>query len=188
MTRLLLPAIGLLGAVGCCCGTASPPTDAAVRVLAGPEPAVVFVDGAQQTSMSAYGADSFRVPAGHHELRVTIDARERKVPIDVRPGDDVFVPASDAACYAIVEPPAKFADDRPVTVPAGPYSLVKVLQPGEVWPQGDELTHVTGFVTGVNLSLSRRLVVPIDCASKDDPAARDAAIVASLTSMVAKLK
>lgn len=187
MIRLALLSSVLVWAVGCCCcGSGSPPTNAGLRVLAGPDPVVVFVDGKQKMSLSAYSADNKRMPAGHHEVKLVVGAGELKIPVDVRAGDDVFVGGSDRSCFAIVETPKHFGDDRPITVPPGPYALVKVLQPGEIWPEGATLSHVDSYVSGVGFSLSKRLVVPFDCAVKDDDAARDAAIAASLQPMVQK--
>jgi hypothetical protein len=187
MIRLGLLATVLLGAAGCCCcGTSGPPKNAGLRVLAGPDPAVVFVDGVQKTSLSAYSADDMRVRPGHHEVKLVIGAADVKIPLDVKAGDEMFLGASDKACFAVVEPPKGFADGRPIVVPPGPYALVKVLQPGEVWPEGEDLGHVSSFVTGISFSLTTRLVAPIDCAVKDDAAGRDAAIAASLGTMVQK--
>jgi hypothetical protein len=157
-------------------------------VLAGPEPVVMFVDGTQKGSMAAYAADSLRIPPGKHEIKFTIDSREVKATVDVKAGDDVFVPASDKACFAVIEPPKGFAGKRPITIPPGPYSLIKVLQPAEVWPEGSDLDHVSSYVSAVSFSLSHRLVVPFDCALKDDANARDAAIGVALHAMVGKVK
>jgi hypothetical protein len=73
------------------------------------------------------------MPPGHHEVKLAVGTNEVKVPVDVKAGDDIFLGGSDKVCYAVIESPRGFADRRPVTVPPGPYALVKVLQPGELF-------------------------------------------------------
>lgn len=188
IVRLGLAATAGLGLTGCCCcGSPAPLTDADVRVLAGADPLVIKVDGKQEASLSAYTSTQFNVPPGHHEVILDAAGRQVTTTIDVKVGDDVFIGGHDTSCFAIVENPAAMGASPRWDIDKGPiptkWSLVHVLKPGEVWPEGDTLTQVTDSPSSIGVSMSSRLAVPMACDAVD----QDAAITAAVGEVMGKI-
>lgn len=189
VARVALPTLVALALTGCCCcGSPTPATDATVRVLAGPDPVVVKVDGKQEASMSAYSSAVVRVLPGTHDVLVEAGGRPVTTRINVKVGDDLFIGGHDASCFAIVENPADMSapaprwDVKKDPVPTT-WSLVHTLKPGESWPEGDDLSMVSESPSTLTVSMSDRLVVPIDCAAAD----ANAAVTAGMTSVLEKV-
>lgn len=188
VARIALPALAALALTGCCCcGSSTPPTHASVRVLAGADPVIVKVDGKQESSMAAYASTVIRVLPGTHDVLVEAAGRPVTTRINVKVGDDLFIGGHDTACFAIVENPADMGAPEPrwdtKTPPPTTWSLVHTLKPGESWPEGDDLTLVTDSPSTLTVSMSDRLVAPIDCAATD----ANAAITAGMTSVMDKV-
>lgn len=177
--RVLRAAVTAVGLGGCC--FSGPPTDFTLRVLAGPDPAIVYVDDAMQASLLPYRAADLRVAAGPHEVRVDVDGRVTVVNVDSPAGTDVFVGGHDSLCFAIVENPGR-PHAEPywdlASPPPSHWHLVRLLKPGEVWPEGFELFAVAPHATEVSWRLAERLAAPIPCDAPDVDASITAAMVA----------
>jgi hypothetical protein len=187
--RLIAASVVLAALTGCCCcGTPTPVTDASVRVLAGPDPVVIKVDGAQVASLSADTADTFRVSPGSHAVAIEAAGRTYATKLDVKAGDDVFIGGHDTQCFAIVENPANISAREPRWKPGkdpapATWALDKVLQPGEVWPEGRDLGHVSSYVSTLSVEMSERLAAPIPCDAPDV----NAAVAIGMTAVVDKV-
>lgn len=192
IARFVLVAAGLVHLTGCCCcgscGSSTPPTDAEVRILAAGDPLVIKVDGQQKASLSAYSGTVLRVLPGRHDVQIEAGGRPAiTTSVDVKAGDDVFVGGHDTTCFAIVENPADFGheprwDPAKDPVPTT-WSLVHVLQPGQSWPEGGDLYHVTDSPSTLSVSMSDRLVAPYPCASTST----DADVTAGMTEVLARV-
>jgi hypothetical protein len=187
--RLGLVAVAAMQLAGCCCcGDPAPLTDAELRVLAGPDPLVIKVDGKQEASVSAYSAATIRVLPGHHDVVLEAAGRPLTTGIDVKIGDDVFLGGHDTSCFAIVENPAAMGASPRWDLDKGPipttWSLVKELKPGEVWPEGETLSHVTDHAGSIAFSMSDRVAAPVPCGAADP----NVAITAGVTEVVGKLE
>lgn len=188
VARVALPTLAALALTGCCCcGSPTPATDATVRVLAGADPVIVKVDGKQEASMSAYASAVVRVLPGTHDILVEAAGRPVTTRINVKVGDDLFIGGHDTSCFAIVENPADMSAPEPrwdtKTPPPTTWALVHTLKPGESWPEGDDLTMVSESPSTLTVSMSDRLVAPVDCAAPDV----NAAITAGMISVLEKV-